>query len=317
MRIGWIGFHVEGLPALRGVLAAGHEVVAVITLKPHLAAKRSGAGDYEALCAQYGVPLYEVAKINDEETVSLLRRLRLDLAFVIGWTQIVRGEALCSVRLGMVGAHASLLPHHRGRAPINWALIKGERLTGNTLMWLREGVDTGEIIDQVEIPVSPYDTCASLYEKVAASNGEMILRLLPKLLAGERPGRPQAHTDEPNLPGRRPEDGLIEWGRSSVEVYNFIRALTRPYPGAFGWLKGQRWNVWQAALMPDLGMHAAAPGEVLGAVVSPADGSCGQLVACGRGAVILLEVEGEDGGPVLAGRSLSEQRWAGEVWSHG
>lgn len=317
MRIGWIGFHVEGLPALRGVLAAGHEVAAVITLKPSLAARRSGAGDYASLCAEYGVPLYEVSNVNDEDAVALLRGLRLDLVFVIGWTQIVRAEALRSARLGMVGAHASLLPRHRGRAPINWALIKGERVTGNTLMWLGEGVDTGDIIDQVEIPVSVYDTCASLYEKVAASNREMILRLLPKLLAGERPGRPQSHTGEQDLPGRRPEDGLIDWGGSSVEVYNFIRALTRPYPGAFGWLKGRRWNVWQAALPPDTIARAAAPGEVVGAVVSTADGSCGQLVACGRGAVILLEVEAEGGGPLLAGRALSEQRWEGDVWGHG
>lgn len=117
MRIGWIGFHVEGLPALRGVLEHGAQIEAVLTLRPELAAKRSGAADYSTLCREYEVPLYEIANINDTESLALLKRLALDIAFVIGWTQIVRREALQSVRIGMIGAHASLLPHNRGRAP--------------------------------------------------------------------------------------------------------------------------------------------------------------------------------------------------------
>jgi methionyl-tRNA formyltransferase len=314
MRIGWVGFHVEGLAALRGVLETGFRVEAVVTLKPHLAAKRSGAGDYAALCREFGVPLYEVANINDEEALTLLRGLRLDVVFVIGWTQIVRREALSLARVGMIGAHASLLPHNRGRAPVNWAIIRGEARAGNTLMWLAEGVDTGDIIDQTSIEITPYDTCATVYEKVSEANAAMILRLLPLLLAGGRPGRPQPATEEPNLPGRRPEDGLIDWGRSSREVYDFIRALTRPYPGAFTRLDGRPWHVWQAALVP-ASDSSARPGEIVGPVFSPAEEACGQMVACGRGTVILLEIEGE-GGEVLRGRRLSEQNWEGKRLSN-
>jgi len=228
MKIVWVGFHVEGLPALRGLLEQGVPVAAVLTLQPEQAAKRSGVGDYETLCTEFRVPLHKIKNINDEASVSLLRAVAPDVVFVIGWSPIVRGEALRTARLGMIGAHASLLPHHRGRAPINWALINGATETGNSLIWLAENVDEGDLIAQTRFAITHYDTCATLYDKVAASNREMILHVLPQLAGGEHPGRPQPHLDEPLLPGRKPEDGLIDWSQPSQQVYNFIRALVRP-----------------------------------------------------------------------------------------
>jgi methionyl-tRNA formyltransferase len=316
MKFGWIGFHVEGMFALRSLLEKGFSFEAVVTLKPHLAAKRSGAADYHRLCGEFGIPVYEVANINDEAALELLRKLELDVAFVIGWTQIVSSEALSLVRLGMIGAHASLLPHNRGRAPINWALINGETLTGNSLMWLAPGVDTGDIIDQIEIDISPYDTCDSLYTKVAESNRDMILRTIPKLLSGERPGQPQKQNEEPPLPGRRPEDGLIDWSIESRRLYDFVRALTRPYPGAFSWLGGQRWKIWKCALLLTNGLAGTTPGQVIGPLLSPVESACGQVVACGSGAVALLELE-SDVGEIVSGRQLSQQPWVGRVWNNG
>jgi len=315
VKIGWIGFHIEGLLALRSLLEQGVPIAAVITLKPELAAKRSGAVDYAALCQQFRVPLYEVANINSPESVTLLSDLSLDVLFVIGWTQILRPQVLRTAKIGVIGAHASLLPHNRGRAPINWVLINGEQQTGNSLMWLAEGVDSGDLIDQTVIPITPYDTCASLYERVAESNRDMILRVLPRLLAGERPGHPQPHSHEALLPGRRPEDGRIDWTKSSQEVYAFVRALTKPYPGAFSWLDGQRWGVWQCALLPGACYPDTQPGQLVGPVVAPEETACGQVVACGTGAVILLELEREDGA-LLWGRRLSDQAWTGKVWTN-
>lgn len=315
MRIGWIGFHMEGLLALRSLLEKGVPIQAVIALRPDRAAKRSGAVDYSPLCRQFEIPLYEVANINDSESLSVLKRLCLDVAFVIGWTQIIRPEALRLAKLGMIGAHASLLPHNRGRAPINWALIKGEKQTGNSLMWLAEGVDTGDLIDQVVIPITSYDTCASLYEKVAESNRDMIISLIPRLLAGERPGRPQSHSGEPGLPGRRPEDGLLNWAMKNTEVYDFVRALTKPYPGAFSFLNGKRLTLWQCALLPEGISFEARPGEVIGQVISPVEAACGQAVACGEGGVLLLELEDESG-DTLKGHRLSDQHWEGRVWAN-
>jgi methionyl-tRNA formyltransferase len=315
LRIGWISFHREGFPALKTLLARGVRVEAVITLAPEQLAKRSGAADYGPLTRRFGIPLHQVASINDPEAVKLLTDLALDVAIVLGWSEIIRPPALTSCRLGMIGAHASLLPHNRGSAPVNWALIRGETRGGNTLMWLANGVDTGDIIDQVSFPIDDHDTCATVYDKVAESNREMLLRLLPRLLEGERSGRAQPRGDEALLPRRRPQHGRIDWAQDARAVYNFIRALTRPYPGAFGWLDGRQWLVWQAALFPGEAGAGAAPGEVLGPVVSPTPDACGQAVACGRGVVILLEVEDSDD-RVLWGRELSVQLWKGKVWVH-
>ncbi len=277
MRFGWVGCHVEGLSALEALLAACTPITGVITLRPELAAQRSGAVDYAPLCVRYGIPLARVGNINEPDG----------------------------------------LPQLRGSAPINWALIRSERQTGNSLIWLAQDVDRGAIIDQTAFCITPYDTCASLYERVAASNRDMLLRLVPRLLAGERPGRVQPAGDEPVLPRRRPADGRIDWRQPSRAVYDFIRALTRPYPGAFSWLEGRRWTIWHAAHLPaenGPGLRAT-PGAVLGPVVSPVEATCGQMVGCGAGAVVLLELQADDG-TVLRGRELSDQPWTDKRWNN-
>lgn len=319
MRFAWVGFHAEGLPALEALLAAGAPIAAVLTLKPELAARRSGGVDYAHVCARYRVPLHYVAGINEPEAYEILKAVAPDVLFVIGWHQIVRQPVMGLPRLGLIGAHASPLPHNRGSAPINWAILRGEQETGNTLMWLAEGVDEGDIIDQRTFPITPYDTCATLYRHVATTNRAMLLALLPRLLRGERPGRPQPRGSEPVLRRRRPADGAITWDSSARQVYDFIRALTHPYPGAFSTLESRQWWIWQAALLPDTGHLTAAPGEVVGPVVSPVEAACGQLVACGNGGgVILLDVD-DGAGTRLSGRALSDQDWTGRRWggAHG
>jgi methionyl-tRNA formyltransferase len=316
LRIGWIGFHTEGCLALEAILAAGWRIEAVITLAEEQLAKRSGAFSYEDICRRYKAPLHKIRHINDPESVDLLRRLALDVVFVIGWSQIAGPEAMQTATLGMIGAHASVLPHNRGGAPVNWAILRGETEGGNTLIWLNNKVDEGEIIDQTAFPITPYDTCASVYEKVAQSNRDMILRLLPKLAAGQRPSRPQPHTDDPVLPRRRPDDGRIDWSKSGIEVYNFIRGITRPYPGAFSWLDGRRYFIWNAALLPGEPYPRATCGSVLGPFVSHHPTlACGQVVACGTGAIVVLEVESPDG-TIVKGPALSAADWTGKAWSH-
>lgn len=322
MRFAWVGFHAEGLPALEALLEAGAPIHAVLTLRRDLAAKRSGGGDPAPVASRFGVPVHRIAGINEPDALALLEGLTPDVVFVIGWHQIVRAQALRLARVGMIGAHASLLPHNRGSAPINWAIIRGEHQTGNSLIWLSETLDAGDLIDQRAFPITPYDTCASLYAHVAATNKAMLLGLLPRLMAGERPARHQPTLDEPNLPHRRPADGKVDWSCPSSAVYNSVRALTRPYPGAFSYLDGRRWSIWQAALPPATiwpgGQASVSPGAILGPVVSPVEAACGQLVACGQGGspVILLELEDESG-TVLKGRALADQPWTGRSWTNG
>jgi methionyl-tRNA formyltransferase len=313
MRIGWIGFHMEGMPALRASLEAGFPIVGIVTLSAAAAARRSGAEDYSTIGREFGIPVFEVDDVNAEQGLTTLAGLRLDLAFVIGWTQIVGPSARRLIPQGLIGAHASLLPHNRGRAPVNWALIRGEQETGNTLQWLGDSVDGGDLIDATEIAITPYDSCESIYEKVAESNRDMILKLLPKVLKGERPATPQPTSLEPLLPRRRPADGVLDWTEGSACVYDFVRALTRPYPGAFSRLQGERWTIWSCALWPHGAAANGPAGQVMGPVVSPVEDACGQAVWCGQGAVTLLEIEGEDG-RVLKGRALSDKRWTGSTW---
>lgn len=314
MRIGWVGVHAEGIPALEAVCEAEYDVVGLLTLRRAKADQRCGSADYDLLCQRFDIPLCEIDNINDEAIVRLLQSWDCDLLVVLGWGQILGPAVLKTARIGAVGAHASLLPHNRGSAPVNWAVIRGEQQTGNSLIWLAEGVDSGELIDQRAFPITPYDTCASIYDRVAESNREMLLDLCFQLQSGARPGTPQQHTDESVLPRRRPQDGRIDWNSSSQEIYDMVRALTRPYPGAFALLNGVTWKIWKAARLP-LTTRLAAPGTVLGPVHSPDPAACGQLVATADGALLLLEVE-DDTGHVLSGRELSESDWMESRFSH-
>lgn len=316
LRFGWIGFHREGFPALEALLARGTPVKTVVTLLPEQLAQRSASTLYDEICEKYRIPLHKVANINSKEAVELLRSLDLDIIFVIGWSQILSSEALAAAKIGVVGAHASLLPHNRGSAPINWAIIKGERQTGNTLMWLNEGVDTGEIIDQEAFGISPYDTCDTLYDQVAATNLRMISRFVDRVSGGNivRSAPAAEHPLTPVLPRRRPQDGLVNWTCGSRNVYDFIRAITRPYPGAFSFLEGKRWLIWKCALVEGLSNNYP-PGTIVGPVISPDPRACGQAVACSEGIVILLEIEDSDGN-VMTGYALSEQQWKGKRWTN-
>ena len=313
MRFAWLGMHPEGIPSLSGLLEAGAPITAIITLRSDLAAKKTAVADYRPLAARYGVRIHEIANINEPQALTLLCELAPDVMFVIGWHQIVRPQALQIAKVGMIGAHASLLPHNRGSAPLNWALIKGEQVTGTTLFWLGESVDTGEIIDQRAIAITPFDTSATLYERVAQTNRQLLVELLPRLMAGERPTLDKPFANGPVLPRRRPADGLVDWTQSASTVYDFIRALTRPYPGAFGFIGGKRWRVWNAARLPATDVPLGTPGTMVGPVVSPNPDACGQLVACGDGAVVVLEVESPEG-KALRGPALAELPWTGLRW---
>lgn len=305
VKIGWVGVHAEGISALESVCAAGYDVMGFVTLRQEKADRRCGSGSYENICQQFQIPIHEIDHINDASTVQLLKSWECDLLVVLGWGQILSAEVLQTARIGAVGAHAALLPHNRGSAPINWAIINGESETGNSLMWLAEGVDAGDLINQQAFPITAFDTCGTLYDRVAETNRDMVLDLLTKLTAGESCGTPQQHTDALILPRRRPKDGLINWNSPSKEIYNLVRAVTRPYPGAFGELLGNTYKIWKVAQLP-IGKTSASAGTILGPVVSPEDSACGLLVATADGVILVLEIEDEQGN-VISGKTLSQQ----------
>lgn len=316
LRIGWMSHHVEGVAPLQALLRAGYPIAAIVTLEPDLLAKRSGAAEFDAIAAEFGVPLHRIRNVNAPASLAVLKELALDALFVIGWSQILRADALGLVRIGCFGAHASMLPAYRGSAPVNWALIRGETRTGNSLMLLSEAVDGGAIIAQRPIAITPFDNVDTLYARVAETNTAMLLDLAEKLCAGVplSPAVQDPFDEASLLPRRRPEHGLVNWDQPATAVYNFIRAVTQPYPGAFSTLGAMRYLIWRSALLPVTGA-LAAPGTILGPVVSDSADACGIAVACADGGVVLLEIEADSAAP-LAGPALASHGLQG-AWDVG
>jgi methionyl-tRNA formyltransferase len=288
----FVGCVTEGFRSLEHLLRRGERVLCIFTLRDDLAAKTSGAMRFDEVAERHGIPLVKVRNINDPEPVERIRALAPDLVLVIGWTQLVKADILRIPRHGCIGFHASLLPQYRGRAPINWALINGESRTGNTMMLLEEGVDDGDILAQREIPIGFEDTCATLYEKVAETEFDMLDEVLPLIRAGRMPRRKQDPSRVSVMPKRRPEDGLIDWSKSARRLYDWVRALTHPYPGAFTHLGDLRVFVWQAALAEGAGA-ALRPSEI-----TVVDGAL--IAGTGEGLLRLVSVQAE-GEPEMSG----------------
>lgn len=296
-RIVFVGAVHEAEPALRALMEMDADVRAVFTLSERLAARAAGAVDLEPLASAFGVPLHRTDNLNAPAEVERVRALSPGLIIAVGWTRLLGEELLRIPPRGCVGFHASLLPRHRGRAPVNWAILRGETVTGNTMMFLDPGADTGDIIDQRQVSIEPDDTCATVYAKVAAAGAQMLRTHLPALLAGEASRTPQDHDGADLLPKRTPEMGITDWNRPARAVHDWIRALTHPYPGAFSHLDGRRLFLWRSTVPgPSDGEAAAAPGTILGRA-----GQALQVATC-DGSVKVLRVQ-EEGGPEESGAS--------------
>lgn len=294
-KIVFVGCVEEGLECLREIIAADGNVVAILTFTDELAKKTSGAVSFHEISETHQIPLYKVKNTNTPECIKLLQEINPDVMFVIGWTRLVSAEVLAIPKLGCIGMHASLLPKYRGRAPVNWAIINNEKMTGNTMILLDDGVDTGDILLQRSLPIALADTCKTLYDKVAAAGRDMIREIIPYLKRGELPRRAQNHAEATVMPKRTPDDGIIDWQKSSLELFNWVRALTHPYPGAFTYLNGKKLFIWEAQIAhfpgnADEHFYESVPGTV----VAIDDGI---IISTGENELLRLHsvnLEGED-----------------------
>ena len=274
-RIIFVGAVHEAVPALGVLLDSGAEVAEVVTLPTERAASASGFVDLAPLARAHGISVRRCADINSAESVQRVRELRPDLMVVTGWTRLLSAELLSVPPRGVVGFHASLLPRYRGRAPVNWAILRGETVTGNTMMYLDAGTDTGDIIDQQTVPITLDDTCATVYAKVGEVGADMLRRHLRALVDGTALRRQQGPADGAPLPKRTPRMGITDWNRPARAVHDWIRALTWPYPGAFTFLAQRKVMLWASAVVD--ARAGGAAGEVLrwdadGVRVGTADG---------------------------------------------
>jgi len=285
MRLVWVSFDVMGRDCLAAAADAGAEVAAVVTLPGPIDPNRSGQCAFDEIAADLGARMIETGDVNSPETIAALREVDPDLIFVVGWSQLVLDEFIGLPRQGVFGMHPTLLPRHRGRAAIPWAILSGLAKTGVTLFQISDGTaDSGPTVGQVEVPIARDETATTLYEKVTAAHLELVREYVPKLVHGTAERTPQDTRRASVWPKRTPADGIIDWETRAPYLYDWVRAQTRPYPGAFTFLGDEKVVVWRARPV-ELDDDAPA-GTVVGR-----DGD-DAIVACGEGGLVLEEVEG-------------------------
>ena len=282
MRTVWVSFDAMGRDCVGAASEAGAEIVGIVTLPGPIDPSRSGQVSFAEVAARLRARLMETADVNAPDTVALVAALQPQLIFVVGWSQLVREAFIETASVGVFGMHPSLLPRHRGRAPIPWAILSGLARTGVTLFEITDPTaDSGAIVGQVMVEIAPTETATSLYDRVTAAHADLLRELVPQLLGGTAPRIRQDERRASVWPRRTPADGIIDWETRAPYVYDWVRAQTRPYPGAFTYLGDEKVVVWRAR--PVEGSGAA------GTVV--AERPEGPVVACGEGALLLEEVE--------------------------
>lgn len=222
-----------GKSCIEAVISSGGRFDLLLTLHDNKSQKKSGRVYLDDIANETGIPLYKLNHINDADVAEVVKKYGIDWLFIIGWSQIASANFLKVPRKGVIGAHPTLLPTGRGRAAVPWAILKGLDKTGVTFFKMDEGVDTGEILDQFEIPLQSDETATTLYNKVNEAHIELIQEIWPKLIEDMIIGVNQDESLASYWEGRTPEDGELNHSMTLIEVDRLVRATTRPYPGAY------------------------------------------------------------------------------------
>jgi len=281
MKVLLIGSVSSSAAALRGLLRGGLPPAAVCGLHPRHAEAVSDYHDLGPPAREAGIPYVAFDKVTEPAVRALIERTAPDWLLVIGLSQLVPGGLRALARRGSIGFHPTMLPEGRGRAPVAWTILLGRPAAAN-LFFLTDEPDAGDIIAQRPVEVRPDDYAADLIARTNVVLEDMVAELCPALASGQVPRRPQDHARATWYPRRRPEDGLIDWTRPNEEIYRLVRAVSRPYPGAFTFAGGRKLIVWRA-LPQGVGADRSAPGTVLGALEGR------PLVRTGDGALLLTE----------------------------
>jgi methionyl-tRNA formyltransferase len=271
--MGTPGFAVPSLAALAG---AGEELIGVVTQpdRPKGRGERVASSPVKDWAVAKNIPVYQPNKVRDPEFLNQLNSLSPDLIAVVAFGQILPKALLEIPRNGCVNVHASLLPKYRGAAPVNWAIIRGERETGVTTMLMDEGMDTGPILLQERFPIESDDTAESLSERMQTIGAKLLVRTIAGLKAGGLKPRPQDSSQATMAPILKKEDGLVRWDQYSEANVKQVGGLV-PWPGAYTFYGPVRWQLWKVSAI-DSAFKRATPGEILevrkdGVLVAAAD----------------------------------------------
>lgn len=287
MYMGTPDFAVEPLEA---IIKAGYEVAAVVT-QPD---KQKGRGKEVKMtpvkeCAlRHGIPVFQPVKIKEPEAVAELEKYQADLFVVAAFGQLLSEEILNMPEYGCINIHASLLPAYRGAAPIQWAVLNGEKESGVTIMQMDKGLDTGDMLLKRSVELSPKETGDSLHDKLMHLGAELIVEALPKLEKGELV--PEKQKDELSSYAKKLTKamGQIDWFKDAVSLERWIRGLNS-WPSAYTFFGGKTLKIWEARVAEENGAQKAEPGQVVSVSRE------GFTVACGQGAlqILSLQLEGK------------------------
>ena len=297
-RILFFGYSEVGHDCLSLLLERGDHVVGLVTHADE-PGERLWFKTPAALAHARGLPVLTPKNVNAPEWVEHVRALQPDLILSAYYRALLGAPILAAARLGGFNVHGSLLPKYRGRAPINWAVLHGETQIGMTLHRMVARADAGAIVDQEAASIGPRDTAEQAYRMLLPCARRILARQIDALLAGTAAETPQDESQATSFGRRTPEDGRIAWTQTSAQIFNLIRAVTEPYPGAFTDVNGARLLVWWAEPeSPATRQGRGAPGEVLS--LSPL------VVATVDGGLELTRVEwrGVPSAPLRVGQTL-------------
>lgn len=239
------------------------ELSLVGTLPPELHGRHSDLVDMAPLAEKAGAALFPITRTNDAEVLDRVRAERPDYVFVVGWSQIVGPEFLSIATKGAIGYHPAPLPRLRGRAAIPWTILLDEPISASSLFWIAEGTDDGDILAQRYFHLAPDETAQGLYDKHMDALRLMLREVLPRLAAGEQPRQVQDERYATWATKRTPADGLIDWRDPAAAIDRLVRAVGRPYPGAFTHVAGRKLTVWATRQVTGGHRHHAIPGQVM------------------------------------------------------
>lgn len=290
-----LAYHNIGCVGIEALLNAGIEIAAVFTHKDN-PGENVWFRSVARLAAEKGIPVFSPEDVNHPLWVAKIRALAPDMIFSFYYRQMLTQKILDIPAKGALNLHGSLLPKYRGRVPINWALVNGEKETGVTLHYMTAKPDAGDIVAQKKFAISADDTAKTVHLKAADAAAQLLQEVLPALIAGTAPRTAQNDADATYFHGRKPADGLIDWTKDAESIRNLVRAVTDPYPGAFTFFASKKYLVWSASKGENTN-SAAAPGTILS--TDPL------LVACGRGETLKIDFAQQENGLYESGSQLA------------
>ncbi|HVS75657.1 MAG TPA: formyltransferase [Steroidobacteraceae bacterium] len=291
-------YHDVGVRCLKVLLSAKMEVPLVVTVRDDPKENRWFASVADT-AREYALPLAMPDDAKGAELAARVAQLEPDFIFSFYYRSMLGAPILRCARRGALNMHGSLLPKYRGRAPVNWAILNGERETGATLHYMVERADAGDIVDQLAVPILEDDDAREVFGKVTAAAEIVLARSLPGLIAGNAPRRPQRIEPGQYFGRRGPEDGRIDWSQPAVRIHDLVRAVAPPFPGAFTDVEGRRWWIHRTRVEPGFSAPAPERAKLLGK-----HGHC--YAACRDGGVLRILAAATGEGPIDLARMSHE-----------